>query len=81
MIEIPSIHAFDILEHGGLEKYDGLPDQRLTRKLNPEEVAAVRALVNEGMPIYRIWQDLFVGKCSYHTVRRVARREHYREQP
>ena len=81
MIEIPSIHAFDILEHGVPDKNGGLPDQRLTRKLNPEEVAAVRALVDEGMPIYRIWQGLFAGKCSYHTVRRVARREHYREQP
>ena len=81
MIEIPSIHAFDILEHGALAKNDGLPDQRFTRKLNPEEVAAVRALVNDGMPIYRVWKGLFVEKCSYHTVRRVARREHYREQP
>ena len=81
MIEIPSIHAFDLLEHGGLEKYDGLPDQRFTRKLNPEEVAAVRALVNDGMPVYRVWRGLFLKKCSYHTVRRVARREHYKEQP
>ena len=81
MIAIPAIDSFDLLERGGAEKYVGLPDQRFTRKLDPEQVAIVRSLVNDGMPMHRVWKAIFTDICSYHTVRRVARRQHYREQP
>ena len=80
MLTAPVIDRFDLLEHGnGADPSDG-PDQRMNRALTPDEVATIRALAPE-LPAYRIWRTLFEGICSYHTVRRAANREHYKEQP
>ena len=79
MLAAPAIDGFDLLEHGnGADPSDG-PDQRMNRALTPDEVAMIRGLA--AMPAYRIWKTLFEDVCSYHTVRRVANREHYKEQP
>ena len=80
MLAVPAIDRFDLLEHGnGADPSDG-PDQRMNRALTPEEVAIIRGLALE-MPAHRIWKTLFEDICSYHTVRRVANREYYEEQP
>ncbi len=82
MIDAAVIDSYSILEHGVVEDanhYD-LPRQRLTRKLRPEEVAEIRELAVT-IPAYRIWRMMFAGVCSYHTVRRAAKREQYKEQP
>ena len=80
MLIEPATTSFDLLEHGnGAGPSDG-PDQRMNRALTPDEVAIIRGLAPE-MPAYRIWKTLFEDICSYHTVRRVANREHYKEQP
>ena len=79
MLAAPAICGFDLLEHGNdAERPDG-PNQRLNRKLTKDEVALIREL--EQIPPYRIWKTLFRVKVSYHTVRRVANRELYKEQP
>lgn len=79
MITAPAIHAFDLLEHGNGDDPSEGPDQRLNRKLTPEDVALIRSL--DQIPPYRIWKSLFEDKCSYHTVRRAANRDLYKEQP
>ena len=80
MLAAPAIDGFDLLEHGnGADPSDG-PDQRMNRALTPDEVAIIRGLAPE-IPAYRIWKTLFEDVCSYHTVRRAANREHYKEQP
>ena len=80
MLASPATDGFDLLEHGTREPFVG-PDQRLTRKLTNEEVGLIREAASLGMPPYRIWNELFRGVCSYHTVRRAANRQHYKEQP
>ena len=79
MLATPAIDRFSLLEHGVAESSAG-PDQRMTRALTDDEVATIRQLAVV-LPPYRIWNTLFREKCSYHTVRRVANREHYKEQP
>ena len=80
MLTEPATTPFDLLEHGNRADPSDCPDQRMNRALTPDEVAIIRNLAPE-MPAYRIWRRLFEGICSYHTVRRVANREHYKEQP
>ena len=80
MLAVPAIDAYDLLDHGnGADQSDG-PDQRMNRSLTPDEVAIIRELAPT-LPAYRIWTTLFRDVCSYHTVRRVASRQHYKEQP
>ena len=80
MLATPAIDAYDLLEHGvHADPGDG-PRQRMTRALTEEEVATIRELAAT-LPAHRIWKSLFEGICSYHTVRRAANREHYKEQP
>lgn len=79
-LAIPPIDAFDLLEHGDSGGFDG-PDQRMTRKLTNEDVEAIREATSLGIPPYCIWNEHYRGICSYHTVRRMANREHYKEQP
>ena len=74
------LDAFSILEHGNGDEAGEGPDQRLNRKLTEDEVATIRELAAK-LPAYRIWNTLFRDICSYHTVRRVANRELYKEQP
>ena len=76
----PAIDGFGLLEHGNRADPGDGPDQRMNRALTPEEVAIIRSRAPD-MPAYRIWKTLFEDVCSYHTVRRVANREHYKEQP
>ena len=76
----PPIDAYDLLEHGESGDFAG-PDQRMTRKLTNEDVEAIREAAALGIPRYRIWNEHYRGICSYHTVRRVANREYYKEQP
>ena len=80
MLAVPAIDAYDLLEHGAARDFAG-PDQRMTRKLSAEEVGLIRKVVSLGMPVYRVWNEHFRETCSYHTVRRAAKREHYKEQP
>ena len=80
MLATPAIDGFDLLEHGVRSDPGDGPRQRMTRALREEEVAMIRELAAT-MPAYRIWKFLFEDVCSYHTVRRAANREHYREQP
>ena len=79
MLAAPAICGFDLLEHGNDADRGEGPNQRLNRKLTDDEVALIREM--EQIPPYRIWKALFKGKVSYHTVRRVANRELYKEQP
>ena len=76
----PAIDAYDLLEHGESGDFVG-PDQRMTRKLTSEDVDAIREAAALGIPPYRIWKTAYEDVCSYHTVRRVANREHYKELP
>ena len=76
----PAIDAFDLLEHSNGDPFVG-PDQRMTRKLTNEEVGLIREAASLGIPPYRIWNEHFRDVCSYHTVRRVANRQLYKEQP
>ena len=80
MIAAPPIDAFDLLEHGTGDGPSEGPRQRMTRKLTPDEVSMIRRLAAL-LPPYRIWKQLFEDICSYHTVRRAAKRELYKEQP
>ena len=80
MLAVPAIDSFDLLEHGVRADPGDGPRQRMTRALTEEEVAMIRELAAT-MPAYRIWKFLFEDVCSYHTVRRAANREHYKEQP
>ena len=80
MLATPAIDGFDLLEHGSRVDGEGGPDQRMNRALTNNEVAVIRELA-ERLPLYRIWNLLFRETCSYHTVRRAATREHYKEQP
>ena len=80
MIAMPCIDAFSLLEHGIADEPSEGPDQRMNRKLTADEVATIRAAAAV-LPAYRIWKALFEQICSYHTVRRVARRELYKELP
>lgn len=79
MLAAPAICGFDLLEHGNDGDQPDGPNQRLNRKLTDDEVALIREM--ERIPPYRIWRTLFRERVSYHTVRRVANRELYREQP
>ena len=80
MLIEPATTSFDLLEHGAGEDFVG-PNQRMTRALTNEEVGLIREAASFGMPPYRIWKTGFEDICSYHTVRRAANREHYKEQP
>ena len=80
MTAVPVIHAFDLLEHGSAADPPDGPDRRMSRALTPDAVSTIRELADI-LPAHRIWKTLFKEKCSYYTVRRVATREHYEEQP
>lgn len=80
MLTDPAIASFDLLEHGTVADPSDGPRQRMTRALTEEEVATIRELAAT-LPAHRIWKSYFEDVCSYHTVRRAANREHYKEQP